>query len=321
MKKFNNEIYALVDEDFMSKFTGLHLNFMKDYYYKFYAEFCRRIKRTPLSSEEFYSNMHRRRIKIYQLCCPYCGSIYVMIHDRKIQGKGGYNYCPHCGRASAVENILRQVSRFIRINGINRLGLKEFKKEHQEVEEWLLAYDCYQMEIVSLASIIEVVFREYFEALLFINNLGVTNDYVKKVVQKQTGNDFMNIEKANDIFKKAYGIDIRSALEKTVWTDLIDVVNLRNMMVHNNGRVDARFKKMDTYARNKDKVVGELYKLEDSDIARYLQSVITAVEIITNLFLQKYYESRGKVIANHYFNDDGVALLFEKCDSLKTTEK
>lgn len=173
MKKFKNEIYALVDEDFMSKFTGLHLNFMKDYYYKFYAEFCRRIKRAPLSSEEFYSNMHRRRIKIYQLCCPYCGSIYVMIHDRKIQGKGGYNYCPHCGRASAVENILRQVSRFIRINGINRLGLKEFKKEHQEVEEWLLAYDCYQMEIVSLASIIEVVFREYFEALLFINNLGI----------------------------------------------------------------------------------------------------------------------------------------------------
>ena len=96
MKKFKNEIYALVDEDFMSKFTGLHLNFMKDYYYKFYAEFCRRIKRAPLSSEEFYSNMHRRRIKIYQLCCPYCGSIYVMIHDRKIQGKGGYNYCPYC---------------------------------------------------------------------------------------------------------------------------------------------------------------------------------------------------------------------------------
>lgn len=317
MKKFKNEIYALVDEEFVSNFTGLHLNFMKEYYYKFYAEFCRRIKRVPLSSEEFYSNMHRRRIKIYQLCCPYCGSIHVMIHDRKIQGKGGYNYCPHCGRASAVENILRQVSRFIRINGINRLGLKEFKKEHQEVEEWLLAYDCYQMEIVSLASIIEVVFREYFEALLFINNLGVTNDYVKKVVRKQTGNDFMNIEKANDIFKKAYSIDIRSALEKKVWTDLVDIVNLRNMMVHNNGRVDERFKKLDTYTRNKDKVVGELYKLEDSDIARYLESVITAVEKITNEFLKKYYESRGKVIANHYFNDHGIALLFEKGDSLE----
>ena len=301
MKKFENEIYALVDEKFMSNFTGLHLNFMKEYYYKFYAAFCRRIKRAPLSSEEFYSNMHRRRIKIYQLCCPYCGSIYMMIHDRKTQEKGGYNYCPHCGRASAVENILRQVSRFIRINGINRLGLKEFKKEHQEVEEWLLAYDCYQMEIVSLASIIEVVFRDYFEALLFINNLGVTNDYVKRVVRKQTGNDFMNIEKANDILKKAYSIDIRRVLEKNVWTDLVDIVNLRNMMVHNNGRVDERFKKLDTYTRNKDKVVGDLYKLEDSDIASYLESVITAVEKITNVFLKKYYASRGKVIATSLF--------------------
>jgi hypothetical protein len=238
-----------------------------------------------------------------------------MIHDKKMQGEAGYNYCPHCGRASAVENILRQVSRFIRINGINRLGLKEFKKEHKETEEWLLAYDCYQMEIVSLASIIEVVLREYFEALLFINNLGVSNDYVQKVVKKQTGNDFMNIEKANDIFKKAYEIDIRGALEKKVWTDLIDIVNLRNMMVHNNGRVDERFKKLDTYARNKEKVIGELYKLEDSDISQYLESVITAVGDITNLFLKKYYDSRGKVIANHYFNNDGVGLLFEKCNN------
>lgn len=315
MKEFKNEIYALVDEEFMSNFVGLHSKFMKEYYYNFYAEFCRQSKRKPLSSDEFYSNMHRRRIKLYQLCCPYCGSIYVMIHDRKILGTAGYNYCPHCGRASAVKNILRQISRFIRINGINRLGLKEFKKEHQETEEWLLAYDCYQMEIVSLSSIIEVVLREYFEALLFINNLGVTNDYIKKVVQKQIGNDFMNIEKANDIFKKAYGIDIRNSLEKKTWTDLIDVVNLRNMMVHNNGRVDERFKKLDTYTRNKDKVLGELYKLEDSDISKYLESVITAVEKITNLFLKKYYESRGQVIANHYFNNDGAGLLFEKCNA------
>ena len=319
MKKFKNEIYALIDEEYMDNFTGQHLEFMKEFYYKYYSNFCLNMGRIPLGINDFYSNMHSRRIQLYQLCCPYCGSIVLIVHDKKTQGKGGYNYCPHCGRASAVENILRQVSRFIRISGVNRLGLKEFKKEQQGTEEWLLAYDCYQMEIVSLASIIEVVFREYFDALLFINNLGLPNDYIQKVVRQQTGNDFMNIEKANNIYKKAYGINIRNALEKKVWTDLIDIVNLRNMMVHNNGSVDERFKSLDTYKRNKDKVIGELYRLEDSDISEYLESVVTAVGDITNLFLKKYYESRGMVIANHYFNNDGEIVQFGKCSNC--TEK
>ena len=81
MKKITNEIYALVDEEFMSKFNDTHHAFMRDFYYKYYCEFCSHYKRKPLSKEEFYTNMHRRRIQLYQLCCPYCGAIYIMPID------------------------------------------------------------------------------------------------------------------------------------------------------------------------------------------------------------------------------------------------
>lgn len=309
MKNPNNEIYALVDEEYLSKFSYNQLIFMKEYYYKFYHKFCEYYERKPLSSEEFFKNMRRRRIRLYQLCCPYCGAVEVIPYDKKEFGTAGYNYCSHCGRGSTVRNLLDQISRFIRINGINRLGLKEFQKTHSDVEEWLLAYDCYQMEIVELTSIIEVVFRDIFEALLFINGFNKTTTYYKyvnKIVQQQNGNDFMNVDKANNHYKKAFGINLKDLLEEQVWNDLIDMVVLRNMMIHNNGRMDERFKSTPTYMRLQDHVEGDLFRLEDTDLAKYLKSVIVAVSKITDIYLEKYYIHRNATVANFYFNNSKI---------------
>ena len=35
------------------------------------------------------------------------------------------------------------------------------------------------------------------------------SEYILKVLDKHTGNDFMNIEKANTNFKKAFEIDVK----------------------------------------------------------------------------------------------------------------
>lgn len=309
MKKPKNEIYALVDEDYLSKFSFNHQIFMKDYYYKFYHKFCQHYHRTPLSQDEFYTNMRRRRIRLYQLCCPYCGAIHVMPADKKLHGTEGFNYCPNCGRGSTTDNVAKQIYRFIRIHGINRLGLKALKEKRPDTEEWLLAYDCFQMEIIELASIIEVVFRDCFEALLFINGLSKStayNNYANKIIKKHNGNDFMNVEKANNTYKKAFEINVRDLFDKQVWNDLIDIVNLRNMMVHNNGMVDEHFRSTPTYTRLRDHVDGNLFRLEDSDIATYLNSVIIAVTEITDIYLEKYFVQRNATIANYYFNNTEI---------------
>lgn len=54
MEKADNEMYALVDEEFLAKFSNQHLNYMKKLYYSFYAGYCKRIKRKPLTSEDFF---------------------------------------------------------------------------------------------------------------------------------------------------------------------------------------------------------------------------------------------------------------------------
>lgn len=300
---YNNEIYSLVDENYLSNFKSNHLPFMKSFYYEVYLHFCNSHSKKPLSEDAFYVNMRRRRIQLYQLCCPYCGTVAVSIHDKRIQKEAGTHYCFHCGRGSTAFNLWEQLSRFQRIARINTLGLKAMQKERPEQEEWIMGYDCYQMEIIEMASIIEVVFRDYFEALMHICNFGVKSDYIRKIVRKHTANDFMNIEKASDNFKKAFGIDIRANLDEHIWNNLVDIVNMRNMMVHNNGIIDEKFKRTKTYQRVKDKSDGRLLKLEKKDIDCYFADVVLAVAAISNLYLKIYYEFRNVVVANYYFND------------------
>ena len=49
MKKNENSIYDIVDENFMSNFSGKHIGFMKDYYYKVYYK-----EKNPATRSFFY---------------------------------------------------------------------------------------------------------------------------------------------------------------------------------------------------------------------------------------------------------------------------
>lgn len=302
MKEFKNEMYTLVDEEYLSNFSPMHLSFMKDIYYTFYQNTCKARGRKTLTKKEFFTNMHYRRFQLYQLCCPYCGSIDIFLHDKRHSKNPGFNYCVNCGKGSALENIQTQLNRFIRIRNVQAIGLTFLKEKHPQKEDWLIGFDCYQMELIELASVVEVVFRDYFEALLFINNFGIKNDYIISVINKHTSNDFMNIEKANVNYKKAFGINLKQELEEKLWIDLIDIVNLRNMMIHNNGIADERFKNTPTYKRLEHKFFDCHLKLESNDVGLYAKSVALAITDISNLYLKRYYDKRNMVVANHYFN-------------------
>ena len=302
MQEFKNEMYTLVDEEYLSNFSSTHLSFMQDIYYSFYQNICTSQGRKTLTKKEFFTNMHYRRFQLYQLCCPYCGSIEILLHDKKHSKTPGFNYCVNCGKGSALENIRTQLNRFIRIRNIQAIGLTILKDKYPQKEDWVIGFECYQMELIELASIIEVVFRDYFEALSFINNLGIKNDYIVSAISKHTSNDFMNIEKANTHYKKAFDINLKQELDEKLWIDLIDIVNLRNMMIHNNGIADEHFKKTPTYKRLKQKFLDCHLKLESNDVGLYAKSVALAITAISNLYLKCYYDKRNVVVANHYFN-------------------
>ena len=67
MQEFKNEMYTLVDEEYLSNFSATHLSFMQDIYYSFYQKICISLGRKELTKEEFFTNMHYRRFQLYQL--------------------------------------------------------------------------------------------------------------------------------------------------------------------------------------------------------------------------------------------------------------
>lgn len=301
--KIENELYCLVDEKFISEFDKTQKAFMKNVYYKHYCNFVKTIKCKKLTKKEFFTNMKRRRIRLYQLCCPYCGTIDIIPADTRLKINMGHNYCHNCGRDSTINVCLSHLNSFIRLSRIINAGLEPKLKSNKKDKEWLIAYEAYQMELISLVSIIEVIFRDFFEALLFINNINVDkNMYLLKSIKKSMGNEFMNLDKANEQYKKAFNINLKSLIKEDVWNDLIDLVNLRNIYVHNNGYIDNTFLNSASYDRLKGKVHSNLYQLEWDDLVKYFGSVYVATIIITDIYYKEYYRLRKITIANHYFN-------------------
>ena len=297
-----NEIYSLIDEDFLKLFNEEHREYIKRVYYNKYIAFCEIIGKKPCSFESFFSNMHRRHIQMYQTCCPFCGYIAVEFFDKTKIKDNSIDFCRNCGRDSLLVNFTKQTDRFMRIQNLIDYGLAKYKENHPNTSEIELKNDCIQMEITELASIIEVFFRDYFEALTFIKMDGSTNSFIKETILKSANNDFMNIEKANPLFKKAFGIDLKNQLKPDIWNDLVDIANIRNMMVHNNGKIDKRFKESKTYLRNKDKIIDNMIILDNGDIIKYYANVIPAVIEITKLYVEEYYAQRNRLIANYYYN-------------------
>ena len=303
LKFFPNEIYSLVDEDYIAHFDNNHQDFMQNQYYNYYWNFCKTQKRRPLTYDLFFSNMHRRRVKIHQLCCPYCGSIRMLIHDNRLNNSAGFNYCPHCGRGSVLENMSKNFYYYVNLHKFHEDSFRRINANNPNVELSFEKQNCARVELIELVTIIEVTLKEYFDALLYINNALVADMYINKLIQKSLGNDFMNIEKANIHFKKAFDLDIKSILPEAIWNNFIDIVAIRNVMVHKNGRADNKFKKTPTYARVKKLMDLDYFLIKGEDIDKYFDSVVQGLIDITNCFLSKYYAERNKVIANHYFNN------------------
>lgn len=311
MKKSSNEIYTFIDESFLGQFPDMHREFLERVYYSRYLSLCEYLGRKPLNHQDFFTNMVHRRFRFYQLCCPYCGAMEIVVRDTRREHSGSYNYCPHCGRGSVEEVVSKQLSRFTRISCISNAGIALYKIKQPETDIRFLAYDIYQMQLIELTSILEVILRDFFEALFHMSYLGVKNSYTEKIVHKFTGNDFMLIEKANQHYKKAFDIDIKASIEQSLWDDLVDMTNMRNTMIHNNGMVDERFRNSKTFNRVKDYVDGDLLILNQDVIHHYHESILKIATIISDLFRSNYQRLRNKVIVLHYFSNPDIALPTE----------
>ena len=295
MKKItNNSIYHIVDENFLNKFNSNQKIFMENLYYSYYLNYCKNNKINPKNKNTFFTNMRKQKIKLIQSMCPFCGKINLTISTEKIKEIQKYK--------SVYHNSLINLSRFIRIFTQNRIALDFMKKNNEEYDDETLTFDMYHLEIVELTSIIEVSLRDFFYLLVKLNYNLMENKYFLNVLDKYTGNDFMNIQKANNHYKKALNINLKELINDNSFNLLLDICSIRNVVIHNNGFIDENFLNSKSYKKYKNLIVGNMLFLNEEIIKDFYFAVTNLLEILETLFNQYFENNIHSLIVNYYFN-------------------
>lgn len=298
----NNSIYHIVDENFLNKFNSNQKIFMENLYYSYYLNYCKNNKINPKNKNTFFTNMRKQKIKLIQSMCPFCGKINLTISTEKIKEIQKYKYCANCGKKSVYHNSLINLSRFIKIFTQNRIALDFMKKNNEEYDDETLTFDMYHLEIVELTSIIEVSLRDFFYLLVKLNYNLMENKYFLNVLDKYTGNDFMNIQKANNHYKKALNINLKELINDNSFNLLLDICSIRNVVIHNNGFIDENFLNSKSYKKYKNLIVGNMLFLNEEIIKDFYFAVTNLLEILETLFNQYFENNIHSLIVNYYFN-------------------
>ena len=309
----STDIYHLVDENFLNGFREKQRDFMLMKYYEFYTIYCNKYHIKALSIDKFLLNAKRRKVKLIQVFCPYCGEIRVdIIMEPFSKIKKKLQYCNKCGKKSTSINIFFQLSSLIRIKEVHRAGYSILSNKYNEDKMRIITYDIMQMELVQLASILEKTLRDFYMDIAHIKYRSYGITYIDLLIQKNTNNDFMNFDKANDHYKKGLNINLKEYISSESRDNLLDLVNLRNVIVHNNGMIDEKFKNGKTFSRVSDMLEGNLIFVNEHYLQKYLVSVLELIKAIETEFYNVFNDQMNQLIASFYFNNE---ILCETADT------
>jgi len=311
IRKYINDytdVYHIVDEDFINKFAESQRAFMIMYYYGAYSSFCKNNNIRQLPIDTFLMNARRRKIKLIQICCPYCGNIDLRIENKSIIDLKAKKYCVNCGKSSASENIFSQLGALIRMQEVYRAGYEVLEKKYDTDKLELICYDVFHMEIIELTCILEATLRNLYTEMIYIKYKNFKSSYIGDIIEKSTSNDFMNVEKANKHYKSGLNINLKEMISLECWNSLIDLVQIRNTVVHNNGMIDEKFTKSKSFIRIKSNIDGNLIFINSNMITNYLSNVLELIYSIKNEFDLMYNSEMPSLIANYYFNNHELFL-------------
>lgn len=296
------DVYHLVDQSFVSKFEEKQGAFMLMIYYEFYSSYCKEHNVEVQPIDKFLLNASKKKVKIIQVCCPYCGRIEILIEQKKMSEIKQMQYCTKCGKKSTAEYIFLHLSSLIRMQVVHNAGFETLSKDHDKKTMEIFEYDIMQTEIVELTCILEKILRDFYMDISHIVYKTNQVEYIERLIEKNTNNDFMHFDKANNHYKKGLNINLQDKVSTECKKNLIDLVNIRNIIIHNNGFIDERFKKTETFNRVSHMIKGDLIFIKDVDVDKYVGSVSEILIAIEEEFDRCFKEQMNMLIANYYFN-------------------
>ena len=116
---------------------------------------------------------------------------------------------------------------------------------------------------------------------------------------KETKNNFTNIDKINDVFKKELNIDIRNLLREGIVNDIKSIFAKRHVIVHNSGIVDKQYKS----SIKDDYNIGDMLEISNDEIERYKQSTNHIKSVVGMPYLSEVKRSFIDKINGYFVND------------------
>lgn len=307
-KKYRKEatnVYCVVDQEFLNGFNSNQASFMLFTYYKFYKDYCEKNGYRPNDIKSFLKNARRKRIKILQQCCPYCGCMNIMFITESVRKCDSMKYCVSCGKKSTSQIIFEEVAAFMRVNIVHRAGLQVLREAHSTSDE-IMGCDVWLNEVVKLATILETTLKEFYFDLVCMKHGCYEDEFLITSIRHQIKNDFMNIDKANEHYKNALNINLKDFISKDVRLNLKDLIEVRNIAVHNNGKIDEKFEKSVTYIRLKKCIKGDFIFINPEIIEQYLSDILELVNAISTIYQDYFNKKKFSMISNYYFNMDNM---------------
>ena len=146
---------------------------------------------------------------------------------------------------------------------------------------------------------VTIVYHENITDLVYFSK-GKIVKYAKKV-----GNNSSYLDILYTV-KKGLNINLKEYISSESRDNLLDLVNLRNVIVHNNGMVDEKFKNGKTFSRVSDMLEGDLIFVNEHCIAKYLVSVLELIQVVETEFDNIFNAKMNQLIASFYFNNEIV---------------
>lgn len=277
-----NYNYILIDMDFINLIEEKKREVLKDNMYRMYLSTIMK-KRNALNKKDYFKSLTRVKFKAIYIYCAYCKNCYMMGINGKLEQVKMAKSCVICGESNIYEKAaygLRKVNNLIDIG--KRLNVETDKE---------LINDLNHQIIVLLASKMEVFFRDYYKTFLNIKIIKSGHSEIERF-EKDCKNDFINIHKTNDRFRKELNLDIKAIIGVDKYKSMEEISAYRNVIVHNNGLCDKKFLNLNIGNYNdQDPIIITPY-----EINQYLSITKSIIDEVGKTYEQVYRDEMIKEI-------------------------
>ena len=268
-----NYNYILINEEFVGKLSPIAKEGLDKHIYPAYLSYLKN-KSKALSLEEYYKKVNYCKVKFKVNYCTYCKALSILgFPNANMKTLGEAKYCVQCG----ATNIYKMAENGLyRVQVVMTIAEKLVNDEEKEILN--------QQILVMIATKLECYLREFYKTYL---NMTIVKRGINQIskFEKECKNDFININKTYDRFRKELGIDLREIIDKEDKTILNELFTYRNVIVHNNAIVDDKF----TKSINSTLSLGQEVKVTTAMINNYLKTTKKMINL-TGTKYEEIYE-------------------------------